>query len=283
MNTKHRRDKILAAAYDHGHVDVKTLAQSMEVSEATVRRDLRQLAEEKLLELVYGGATLPRTNDFSFRAKSMRNIAAKRIIGRLAAQLVGDNDQIFIDAGTTTFEMAPYLRPRRGLSVVVNSARLAAELGNVPEIDVIVLGGQYRGERGDMIGPLAISTLEQLRGYQAFVGADGLSTDFGVTASDIDSAHLYRLAIRHARQAVLMVDHTKLMAPSLYKIAEFDTIDTVVTDQCPSEEWMTFFGDQGIDVVYPEAEGDNGGGGGLNRTGTNDPRNRNVGDGGGRV
>jgi DeoR family transcriptional regulator of aga operon len=262
MNTKLRREQILATAYEAGHVEVKLMARRMAVSEATVRRDLRQLAEERMLELVYGGATLPRNSDFSFQAKSLRNLEAKRIIGRLAADLVSDHEQVFIDSGTTTFEMCPYLRPRRGLSVIVNSARLAVELGGLAEIDIIVLGGQYRSDRNDMVGPLAISMLEQLRGYHAFIGADGLAADFGVTASDIDSAHLYRLTIRHARQVALLVDHTKLCAPSLYKIAEFDAIDRVVTDRRPSDEWMAFFGEQGIEVIYADRgveEGMNGG------------------------
>ena len=258
MNTQLRRDLILATAYEQGHVDVKSLDRRMDISEATVRRDLRLLAEEHLLELVYGGATLPRNSDFSFRAKSQRNIEAKRTIGRLAADLVADNDQIFIDSGTTTFEMCPYLRPRRSLSVIVNSARLAVELGGLPQIDVIVLGGQYRNDRSDMVGPLALSTLEQLRGYQAFIGADGLALDFGVTASDIDSAHLYRLAIRHAREVILLVDHTKLQAPSLYKITEFDSIARVVTDEPPPAEWSRFFTEQQIDVIHPGCAGVNG-------------------------
>jgi DeoR/GlpR family transcriptional regulator of sugar metabolism len=252
MNSKQRRDQMLTTAYGQGHVDVKTLARQMEVSEATVRRDLRLLAEENLLELVYGGATLPRNSDFSFRAKAQRNIEAKRVIGRLAAGLVHDHDQVFMDSGTTTFEMCPYLRRKRGLSVIVNSARLAVELGGIGGFDVIVLGGQYRGDRCDMIGPLAISTLEQLRGYRAFLGADGLSPEFGVTASDIDSAHLYRLAIRHSRETVLLVDHAKFQSPSLYKITEFDAIARVVTDAPPSEDWMRFFAEQQIDVIYPQ-------------------------------
>lgn len=255
MNSKQRRDLILKTAYARGSVDVKSLAREMGISEATVRRDLRLLAEENLIELVYGGATLPRSADFSFRARSLRNIEAKRTIGRLAAELVRDHDQIFMDSGTTTFEMCPFLRRRRGLSVIVNSARLAVELGSLPEIGIIVLGGQYRSDRNDLIGPLALSTLEQLRGYQAFIGADGLSTDFGVTASDIDSAHLYRQVIRHAREVVLLVDHTKLQAPSLYKITEFDSIACVVTDQQPDDAWCRFFEANGIRLIHPEATG----------------------------
>lgn len=140
-STGRRRDFILRRILDEGRVEVKKLAQDMAVSDATVRRDLRSLADLSQVELVYGGATLPRATDFSFRSKAMRNVEAKRVIGGLAAGLVSDNEQIFIDSGTTCFEMCHHLKRRRGLRAIVNSTRLAFELGNSAEISVILIGG----------------------------------------------------------------------------------------------------------------------------------------------
>ncbi|MFA5864814.1 MAG: DeoR/GlpR family DNA-binding transcription regulator [Phycisphaerae bacterium] len=251
MNTQQRRSQILSQVYEQGHVMVKDLAEGLTVSEATVRRDLRALADEDQLELVYGGATLVRNSDFSFRSKGMRNVEAKRIVGRLAAELVSGDDQIFIDSGTTCFEMAPFLKRKRGLSIIVNSARLAFELADTQGLSVIALGGQYRPDRMDTVGPLAASTLDQLRGFIAFIGADGLSQDFGVTAADIDSAHIYRLAVRNARETILMVDHTKFLTPSLFKIVEWDAVSRLVTDQKPLPEWMEFLDSRGIETIYP--------------------------------
>ncbi|MCL5270056.1 MAG: hypothetical protein M1457_05795, partial [bacterium] len=74
---------------------------------------------------------------------------------------------------------------------------------------------------------------------------------FGVTASDIESAHLYRQVIHHARETILVVDHTKFLTPSLFKIAGFDVISRVVTDKAPATEWMEFFNGEGIDVICP--------------------------------
>jgi DeoR/GlpR family transcriptional regulator of sugar metabolism len=249
LTTKQRRDVILGQILEHGHVEVKSLSQGMAVSDATVRRDLRALADDAQIELVYGGAILPRVTDFSFRSKAMRNVEAKRVIGRLAAGLVADHEQIFIDSGTTSFEMCPCLKRRRGLHVIVNSARLAVELGNNPELNVILIGGQYRGERMDSVGPLATSTIEQLRGYLAFMGADGLSRDFGISASDIESANLYRHVIRNARETVLLADHTKFLTPSLFKICGFDEISRIVTDQEPLPEWLDFLNAMGVEVI----------------------------------
>lgn len=221
------------------------------ISEATIRRDLRALADDHQLELVYGGATVVRNADVSFRSKGLRNVEAKRIIGRLAAELVADNDQIFIDSGTTCFELAPFLKRKRGLSVIVNSARLAVELGDVQGLSVITIGGQYRPDRMDSVGPLAAQTLDQLRGFITFIGADGLSPDFGVTAADIESAHIYRLAVRNGRETILLVDHTKFMAPSLFKIVDWDAISRLVTDQKPLPEWIEFLDSRGIETIYP--------------------------------
>ena len=251
--TQQRCERILAEIYERGEVTVKSLAADTGVSDATIRRDLRSLARGGQIELVYGGARLIRNSDYSFRSKAMRNVEAKRAIGRLAAELVADGDQIFIDSGTTSFELACRLKQKRGLCIIVNSARLALELDS-PGLSVILVGGQYRQDRMDTTGPLATSALEQLRGYVAFIGADGLSMDFGLTASDIESAHLYRLAAANARETVLLVDHSKFEAPSLFKIVEWEAISRVVTDQRPGDDWMEFLASGQIEVVYPDAE-----------------------------
>jgi DeoR/GlpR family transcriptional regulator of sugar metabolism len=206
------------------------------------------------LLLVHGGATLPRQGDFSFRAKQLRAVDQKKIIGRLAAALLLDGDQVFLDSGTTCSEMAPYLRKMHGVTVLANSARLALEL-NAPGVSVFLIGGEYRPDRMDTVGPMAMSTLNQVRGYVAFIGADGLSTDFGPSASDVASAHLHRLVIEHAREAVLLVDSSKFGGASLFQIVDWSRISKVVTDREPDDDWKRFFEEQEIEVVYPEESG----------------------------
>jgi DeoR family fructose operon transcriptional repressor len=250
MNTSssQRRERILTELLERRHVLARDLALRIGVSEATVRRDLRGLAAGGQVELVYGGATLRRASDFSFHSKATRNTEAKRAIGRLAAGLVQDQDHIFLDSGTTCFEMAAFLKRKRGLSVIVNSARLAMEL-DAPGLSVIMVGGQYRPDRMDFVGPLAMSILNQLRGYVCFIGADGLHMDFGPAAADIESASLYRQAALNARQTVLLVDHGKFTAASLFKIVDWERISTVVTDQVPNGDWGEFFRSRGIEVT----------------------------------
>jgi DeoR family fructose operon transcriptional repressor len=249
-STKQRRQEILADIYKLGSVTIRELAVSLEVSEATARRDLQNLAHHGKVELVHGGATIPHKGDFSFYSKGMRNVEAKRIVGQLAAEYVADNDLIFLDSGTTCFQMAPYIQTKRGISIIVNSARLALELEST-DLSVILLGGQYRPDRMDTVGPMTIAALDQLRGFTAFVGSDGLSMDFGPTANDIESAHIYRKAIANSRESILLADHSKFLSPSLFKIEGFEAISRIITDRRPSDEWMRFLDGLDIDVVYP--------------------------------
>jgi DeoR/GlpR family transcriptional regulator of sugar metabolism len=251
VSIRQRRERILNGIYEKGHVTVDSLVEAFSVSPATVRRDLRFLAAGHPIEVVYGGAALVRSADFSFRSKAMRNVEAKKIIGRLAAEIVADGDTIFLDSGTTCFEMAPFLKRRRGLSIIVNSARLAMEL-DTPGLSVILIGGKYRPERMDTIGPVANNTLDMLRGYRAFVGSDGLSMEFGLTAGDIESAELYRLAVRNARETTLVADQSKFASPSLFKIVDFSAVSRVVTDSQPPADWLEFLASHNIETVFPK-------------------------------
>lgn len=252
MSSIHQRqEQIIEELYRTGRISLKELALGFGVSEASVRRDLKSLADDGKLELIHGGAVLPRPADFSFHAKRMRNRESKEIIGKLAADMVTDGEQLFLDSGTTCFQMAENLKSKRGLSIVANSTRLTMDQQG-PGINMILLGGQYRPERMDTVGPLAMHALENLRGYRAFIGADGLSIDFGLSASDIESASLFAKAVENARDAILLADHSKFISPSLYRIVLFESISTVVTDKLPSPEWLEFLEEQGIDVVCPK-------------------------------
>jgi len=247
---KRRREQIMALAYKHSYVSVKQLAEEISASEATIRRDIHILAAQGQLELTHGGATLIRNSDYSFSSKFTRNIEGKNQIARLASELIKDGDQIFLDSGTTCFVMTGYLRTKRALSVIVNSIRTAQEL-QAAGLDILILGGQFRPERMDAVGPMACEMIEKLRGYRAFIGCDGMSMDFGLTSVDIDSAHLFSLAARNCRELILLADSSKFDNPSLYKITDFGAINTIITDVKPNSQWSDFFAQQNIKVIYP--------------------------------
>lgn len=252
-----RKDEILKVLYENGHLEVRDVSGRFGISEATVRRDLRRMADEGHLELVYGGATLPRKNSYSIRSRQTRDIEAKRVIGKLAADLVRNGDSIFLDSGTTCACIVPHLLSKKGLNVITNSNIVAVELGEKTEFNVLLLGGKFRYERMDCVGPFAQLMMEQFSGYRAFVGADGLNLEFGLTCTDIETAHLYRSVMQHASETTLVADHTKFSAPALYKIIEMSAVDRLVTDQPPTEDWAKELDRLGIEVIRPgQTEGE---------------------------
>lgn len=254
MTVSQRKKHILEQILARGHVAVRDLALDLSVSEATVRRDLRQLADAKQIDLVYGGATVRRSPDQSLQSRARQNIEAKRAIGKLASELVQDGDMIFVDCGTTCFEMRHYLKAKRALTVILNSTRLAMELGENSDFSIILLGGNYRHDRMDAIGPLAVNAIDQLRGYTAFIGVDGLDMDFGLSASDIQTAHLYQHVMKNARESILLADRSKFLSPSLYRIGDIESVSRIVTDGPPPAEWIGHLAALGIDLIYPDSK-----------------------------
>jgi DeoR/GlpR family transcriptional regulator of sugar metabolism len=252
QNAQNRRDSILEQVVARGHVSVKDICEELGVSEATIRRDLRALADLHQIDLVYGGATVHRSKEQSIQWRAQQNIEAKRAIGKLAATLVHDGELLFMDAGSTCFEMRHYLMGKRDLSVILHSTNLALELGKIPGVSIVMLGGHYRQDRMDSVGPLSVNAIDQLRGYIAFIGTDGLSMDFGVTATDVQTAELYRHVMKNARESILLVDHTKFLSPSLYRICDIDAVSRVITDCEPPAEWAEYLNARGIELLFPQ-------------------------------
>ena len=251
QSTIERRQRIMAQLLDKKQVTVKGLADVMDVSDATVRRDLKALADEQGLELNHGGASLSRERDYSYQAKSLRASESKQVIGRLAGELLHDGDHIFLDSGTTCSAVAPYVKRKHDITVLANSARLALDLEG-SSVHLFMIGGEYRPDRMDTVGPMAQAALNTVRGYVAFIGADGVSMDFGPSASDIESAHLHQQVVQNARSTVLLVDHNKFGNASLFQIVDWTQIHQVVTDQAPDPDWVEFFAERNIEVIYPD-------------------------------
>ncbi|MCH2114875.1 MAG: DeoR/GlpR family DNA-binding transcription regulator [Pirellulales bacterium] len=250
--TVNRRQRIMAQLLDKKQVTVKELASVLDVSNATVRRDLRALADEQGLNLTHGGASLSQQRDYSYQAKALRATEAKSVVGRLAGGLVRDGDHIFLDSGTTCSEVVPHLKQKHDVTVLANSARFAPELEGT-SAHLFMIGGEYRPARMDTVGPMAMASLNTIRGYIAFIGTDGINMEFGPSASDIESAHLHRQVVQNASATNLLVDHSKFGSASLFQIVDWSQIDQIVTDRAPPTEWVQFFSEKKIDVVYPAA------------------------------
>jgi DeoR/GlpR family transcriptional regulator of sugar metabolism len=256
------RKKVILEKLDRdGFVLVKEVAEELEISETTIRRDLNELDAQGLCKQVYGGASRNEKEDkpglsFDIKNRLSHNIAEKKAIGQLAASLVQDNDILYIDPGTTSWEMIPYLKDKHNLTIISNSVRLLQCLEFVGHHNIIQLGGELRVERLDTIGTLAQLGIEQLRGFRAFQGGDGLDIGFGLSAVDHESARIARVILANAREIIILADHSKFENPSLlYKIIEIEKIEHLVTDRPLSLPWREKCRLDGVRVHIASNEG----------------------------
>jgi DeoR/GlpR family transcriptional regulator of sugar metabolism len=218
-------------------VYVKDLARRYGVSESSIRLDLGELEARGVLERTHGGAILARRLDgrpLAIRAplETRRQLLAaeKEAIGRAAAALVADGDTLFIDGGSTTWQVARCLGERRGLTVITNSLSLIPELLAIPDARIYVTGGLVDREFATLLGELAAETVGRFRVAKAILGIDGITADQGLSVTDLDVAAAKRRMMASAEQTIVVADHSKLNRVSLYAVAPVAAAAVLVTD-----------------------------------------------------
>lgn len=223
-----RRRRIVELLAADDRAEVNELAIRFGVSESTIRRDLQLLSESGIVERTRGGALPPSRFEPSFGEKSTENRAQKRMIARAAAELVEPGQTVFLDAGTTTLELARALRLRRDVTVASNSVPIAVELAN--RLGLILTGGSVKETTLALVGPLAERSIEQMHVDIAFIGINGVSSTAGLTTPTWEEAATKARMIHAARFAVVLADSTKLGLVTFAHVAGLDEVDLLVTD-----------------------------------------------------
>ncbi|MFD0784685.1 DeoR/GlpR family DNA-binding transcription regulator [Micromonospora azadirachtae] len=232
MNSMERRQRILALARDQGAVDVQKLAADLAVSPETVRRDLHRLEQQGLVRRTHGGAYPVETARFetTLDTRTTRLVTEKRRIATAAAQLLGDAESVFIDEGYTPRLIAEALPAERALTVVTASLDTAAILAESPATTVLLLGGRVRGRTRATVDHWAVDMLAGFVIDLAFVGANGISREHGLTTPDPAVAAVKAQVISVSRRVVFAGVHTKFGASSFCRFADVADVDAVVTD-----------------------------------------------------
>jgi DeoR family fructose operon transcriptional repressor len=230
MNFQLRKQIILAGLAQQGSVEVRELARQLDTSEITVRRDLAALAEKGLLVRTHGGAiTLALAKEpAAFANKAATRQAQKEYIGRLAAAEIAEGDTIFIDCGSTTFQLCPFIRHLR-VRVVTNSLPVVNELAG-SAVQLNVAGGEVDGERQAIHGVVALQHLRRYRVDKAFIGVDGISVTHGLSANSEKEASISLAAAEGARHVYLLCDSGKLDKDRYFAFAPLAVVHTLVTD-----------------------------------------------------
>lgn len=249
MFAEERQNKIVVILEENGSVRVTELSEYFKVSEATIRRDLQEMEEKKLLKRTHGGAVKFDITNFepSFLDKKNKKNKEKIDIGKLAAGMVKDGDTIILDSGTTTLEIARYINAQN-ITVITNSVDIAVELMNKEKVDLIIAGGIIRNSTRAMVGHICENTYKNFRVDKAFIGANGISINQGITTPNFIEAQAKKAMINCANKVIVTADDSKFGNVCFSLICPIEKVTSIVTSGDVAEETIDNFKSIGIDI-----------------------------------
>lgn len=225
-----RKKKLLEFLKQNRASTVSELASLFQVHEATIRRDLTKLEKQGLMKRTHGGVMLEKEvhSELPFQERESIHYEEKRRIGRRAAALIEDGDNIILDSGTTTLHIAKAIRNKRNLTVITNDINIAATLRFSSSIKVIVTGGVLFSESYMLNGLITDETLRSINIQKSFIGTPALHHEKGLTHFNEYLVSAKKEMIRAAKQIIVVTDHTKVGRVSTHSVASINNIDNLV-------------------------------------------------------
>ena len=232
MTPEFRKKRIMEELSVKGKVDILDLVKLLDVSAMTIRRDLDELEKQKKLIRTHGGAAIPEAiiAEQSYIQKISEAHPQKMEIAEIAIGLVKDGMTVFLDSGTTNFEIAKRLKRRENLTIVTNDIKIAAELMD-SKVVVIMLGGKIQNGVGAVFGSYAENMLKEIHVDILFLGAHAVHPTLGITSATLEKASIKRMMINSSEVVYLVVDAQKFGKKAFAKIASIDSVTAIITDQ----------------------------------------------------
>jgi DeoR family transcriptional regulator, glycerol-3-phosphate regulon repressor len=245
-----RQDEIVRIARESGRVLVDDLALHFDVTPQTIRRDLNELCDQRLLNRIHGGAVFP-SNIENFEYEARRRIAAteKKAIGAAAARLIPDGASLFINIGTTTEAVGEALIDREGLLVITNNINVANRMRIYPKTEVIIAGGVVRGSDGGIVGEAAVDFIRQFKVDYAIIGASAIDQDGALLDFDFREVKVAQAIMANARHVVLVADSTKFERSAPVRIGHLSQVDSFITDRCDNPALIRICAEQDVRLV----------------------------------
>ena len=251
MYATERHQEILRRARSEGRVEVKQIAEDLDVTPETVRRDLTALERLGVLRRVHGGAIPVERLGIEppVDERESRLAGQKERIAKVALDELPDGGSIIIDAGTTTVRVAQMLPLDRELMVVTHSLPVANLLVGRPNVTLYLLGGVVRPRTLAAVGDWTRHNLTDVFVDVAFIGTNGITATRGLTTPDLGEAAVKRALIAAARRTVVLADHTKFGREDFAHVSDLEAIDTVISDTGLADEMADEIEDAGPSVV----------------------------------
>jgi len=250
MTLNPRQRRLLDAVRRHVTISVEALAQQLEVTAQTVRRDVKQMEEAKLLTRYHGGVGLPSSvENIDYSQRLALNIDAKRRIAGAVAARVPPGCSLLINIGTTTEEVARALIHHQGLHVVTNNLNVAAILADNPGCEVIVAGGVVRGRDRGIVGEATIDFIRQFKVDIGVIGISSIESDGTLRDFDPREVKVAQAIIAQSREVWLVADRDKFGRHALVRMAHLSQVDMLFTDARPPEALAKVLKEAHVKVV----------------------------------
>jgi DeoR/GlpR family transcriptional regulator of sugar metabolism len=263
MFAAERRHAILELVRSSGSLSLRALAEAVDSSVVTVRRDLRALEEQGLLDRRRGGAAMPGalSHEPTYHQKAHTASLQKAAIAELAATLVEEGDAVILGAGTTTHELARQLANKRDLTVVTNSLLVGEVLARAPGVEVVMTGGSLRGSTFALVGGAAEQSLQGVRVRLGFLSGNGLTAERGLSTPNMLSSSVDRAIAQAAQHVVVLADHTKIGVETMFQTVPASRISHLVTDDQADQPTLAALASAGVQVHVAHVVGTDQAGG----------------------
>lgn len=245
-----RQKKILDYVNKTEKATVNELSDFLGVSKVTIRKYLNELESKGLVIKIHGGV-LSIDSDLNYEipyaSKKDLNVSEKEKIGKAASELIEDGDVVILDAGSTTLEIARNIE-NKNVTIITNDVKIAFELASKPSVKLIITGGIVQKNVYTVMGSNTENFLSKIHVNKAFLGADAINLEYGITNRTLEEVAIKKAMIKSAEQIILVADHSKLNKKAFADVCEIDEIDTIVIDKI-DDNYRKIFNEKGINII----------------------------------
>jgi DeoR/GlpR family transcriptional regulator of sugar metabolism len=253
MQPEARQHRIAEYLQQVEFASLEEIAQQVDASVSTVRRDMTVLEANGNIRRTHGGARIvtPRSDEFTFVARDTHQLAEKEAIGRACAELIRPNQTVIIDAGTTAYHVARYLESKTP-QIITNSLPVANLFASANRLEVLVSGGVIYPRLGVLVGPSAVEAFSRLHADVAVMSAGGISLE-GISNSHGLLIDIQRAMIEASQTVIFCLDHTKFGHQSVLPLCDLESVDTIVTDSAAPADLILALRARSLEVIVAPA------------------------------
>lgn len=249
MLTSQRKRLILDLLAKDGQVVAKRLSHELDLSEDTIRRDLRELAAEGLLLRVHGGAMPVSPTVVPIAERRAMALDAKSALGKAGAAMIRDGMTVVFDGGTSNLEIIRHLPAQARFTAITHSPTIAVALEDKPQVDAVIIGGKLYRHSMVAVGALAAEAISRIRADLFFLGVTGVHVSEGLTTGDMEEAAIKRQLISCSAETVVLATSDKLGAVSPFQVGGLNDIASLIVDGKAPEDRIEEFSRAGVSVV----------------------------------